>query len=96
VPYIEVSDLLAFWRLSSDDFTEKLHMTVSKYLMTVRKGGAIRERTMIDGDRMTWAVLEKAGLASRPQIPADLTSAGGIRTDENEIRFIREAALRNS
>jgi hypothetical protein len=96
VPYVEFSDLLTFWRLSSDDPKQKLYMTASKYLMTVRKEGAIRDRTMMDGDKMTWAVLEKARLAARSQTPADLTSAGGIRTDENQIRFVREAALRNS
>jgi hypothetical protein len=96
VPYVGFSDLLTFWRLSSDDLTEKLYMTASKYLMTIRKGGAIRNRTMMDGDGVTRTLLEKARLASRSQTSIDLTSAGGIQTDENQIRFVREAAVQNS
>lgn len=95
VPYVNSGDLARFWKSSDNDIFEKIYLTASKYLFAVRKGGAVRNRIKITGDRVVQTMLVKAGFAAPETIRADLTSAGGIRIDEADMIFVRKAARSN-
>ncbi|MDQ6666520.1 MAG: hypothetical protein M3Z23_19245 [Acidobacteriota bacterium] len=94
-PYVNSGDLARFWKSSDNDVFEKIYLTAAKYLFAVRKGGAVRNRIKVTGDRVVQTMLVKAGFAAQETIQADLTPAGGIRIDESDMIFVRKAARSN-